>query len=283
MRVWLTLALLPLALAACHGPASVHPHAEVAIDDIGLLQQLIDTTPATSPERPELDFRLAVALDKRAASAVGSERDAACDRALAVYRAILDESGWRTYRRRDELLFWYAQGLANRGRGDASIAELERLVAEYPSSKLVLPARLAIAEQQHAGGDAAAAVSGYRLVASSGRGELARYARYRLAWAYFGLGDIASATAELVTVARMPGEDSVAQKLTASARADLVVMLAGRDPPDTLVNVRTLLAAAAADDPAVANDLLTALAREYCAQGKTDACTETQGALRRER
>src|SRR5471030_1866190 len=117
------LIAIAAVLAACH---AAKPRTAVDSDD---LERLVAATAETDGRRPELDFRLADDLERRARAA----HDAAPlrDRELAIYRHLVETPRWESYARMDEVQFWYAHALGASGRNAESAAVLERLLREH--------------------------------------------------------------------------------------------------------------------------------------------------------
>jgi hypothetical protein len=238
-----------VVVLGCGGPAKPAT-AQIGRDD---LQHALAAIPEEDPRRPDADFQVAEELDKLAREVTSAaDRDAFRDQELAIYRRVVDSARWRDYARRDEVLFWYANALSARGRRGDADAELTQLVAQYPSSKLRVQALIMLGDERFDRADVAGARSIYQQAVIGASGELLWYVRYRTAWCDFNLGDQQHALEQLTEIAR----SSASEKLTSTARADLVRMLASLDPAPDLDEVRMRISLAA--DPEIAAKMLDA-------------------------
>lgn len=255
----------PSAQIASAAPA---PRAPVG-DEVAMLERLFALTPETDSIRPDLDFRLADQLDRRATR---QHSDADRDRALALYAHAIDAPRWRAYKRRDELLFWYGQTLAERGRTADALAAFARVAAEYPASRHAAEAQVAIAETTFDAGDVAGALAGYRAVRADGAPDRALYVRYKIAWCEYNLGDYSSAVADFVAVASDTADRTpVHDKLATSARGDLVRVIA-TTPARALDTARTAFAQVAGGDSELRGTLFAELAAHECADPAIEPC-----------
>jgi len=206
--------LVLLALIAACGGTPVR-----ATDEIDALVRMQAAISTEDPQRPDLDFRLADALGKR--------HD---PREVDAYHAILVNPHWRAYARRDEVLFWYAHALATHDRAADSLAVLDELIADYPSSRYRADAFVTLGDAKFERGDIDGALLAYQAASFPADDERGWYARYRIAWCEFRLGDTARAATELGAIAQAPSSRSAArQKLIAQARKDLATLLGEDD------------------------------------------------------
>jgi TolA-binding protein len=116
-------------------------------------------------------------------------------------------------RQADETLLLVAHAYYRLGKPADAKTALQRLIRDFPESKLLDRAHYRLGEYAAAGGDAKAAAAEYRLVAQQWpESPLAPLALYALGWALFDQGDFAGAETAMDTVlAKYPQHKSAAR------------------------------------------------------------------------
>lgn len=112
-------------------------------------------------------------------------------RAVEAWRRLLARDP--RFVRADEVRFEIAQSLSDLGDVDAAIGEMERLVADFPLSRVVPAARIQIGEYRFDRGEFEAARAAYAAVAALPGSDRAAFAVYKLAWCDYRLGRLREA------------------------------------------------------------------------------------------
>jgi hypothetical protein len=181
--------------------AWIEPAQQKHVDQ---LQELIDATDPDDAEMPMLLHRLAV---------VHARRDDAAA-AIAVYRALVDDTRYRAYPQLDEALFELGRLL---GTDDDAVRIYERLLKDFPASSFVPHAYAGIGDHQYATGALDQAEPFYAKAASFTAAPIAGYARYMRGWVALRRDDLDGAAA-IFTALAVDGDPPLA----AAARLDLV-------------------------------------------------------------
>lgn len=188
--------------------AAAHAYRQ---DQIAILIDLIAQTPTNSPDRPEFMYRLAemyaqaqrlhrlqrvqaeIALASASSSAVRQQLTSTINTegqrekrdliaAIRVYNELVTDPAFAKYTKIDQAVFYYGYTLQSGGYIEEAIQQYDALRKNYPASKHVTDALLAIADHHFDGNRLAAAEPLYRqlLKFPSVRGY--PYAMYKLAW-----------------------------------------------------------------------------------------------------
>lgn len=282
-----TVMLLGAPLArAQEGAPGVEDRAEAArLESINRLRILIgDTTDARKPEMMlrlgELYVEEARALQQRGVAAQIAARDRCfdtpgCDpeqvaepaelaearawyeRAAKVYGQVL--ARWPEFERADEASASLATALAELGRPDDAAAELTRLVRTWPTSAQAPRAWLLLGEHWFDRDNPQKALVAYQHAASSADAEVRGYARYKLAWCWYNVGELDAAVATMTQVLDDRGD------LQDEALRDLVRFYADQGDVDGAERV-----VARHGRPELLRDALGRLAATSAEQGKLD-------------
>jgi tetratricopeptide (TPR) repeat protein len=135
--------------------------------------------------------------------ATQAEEDKRAQAALheAVKRYLEIANGpYQSWAKMDEVLFDLGRLLGEAGRAEAAREFWRRLVKDYPSSKYVPDGLLAFGDEAFAARDLQHASAFYEKVIASGDATLGEYARYKLGWVDYNLGDFKSALEAFVAV-----------------------------------------------------------------------------------
>lgn len=164
------------------------------------------------------------------------------DRALALYGKLLDARP--THARADEATFFRAQLLIQRAdltRDEApkeeATRELVRLVRTWPSSASVTDAYLLLGELYFERGEVMRALPAYQRAAADASFAQRDFARYKLAWCQYNVGEYAEGFATLREVVLSPATSPRAVTLQDEAVRDLVRFAADGDLEDDLEEV----------------------------------------------
>jgi tetratricopeptide (TPR) repeat protein len=148
--------------------------------------------------------------------------------ALDAYDEAVRDPSFATFARADEVLFGYAQLLAQAQRMADARVFYTRLLRDYPSSRYVPETFLAFAEHYFAAGDLEHAKQFYEQVRKFPKATSYHYATYKLAWLELNLARHAEALAMLVQVTR----DARDARLARAAALDLPRFYADAGRPD---------------------------------------------------
>lgn len=160
------------------------------------LEAFLEQEPATAPEMPDAMLRLAE-LQWEQARAQYLEAFAGWQRAggastgtpppqpdyrvsVALYQQILTR--YRDFERNDLVLFMLAFARAEAGSTDEALRLYRRILAEYPRSRFVPDAHMALAEARFVAGDYQGALAGFDQVLSFTESELFGLALFKSAW-----------------------------------------------------------------------------------------------------
>jgi TolA-binding protein len=168
---------------------------------IGLLEEFIRVEPEQAAEMPDALLRLAElkwevarasylqafgAWQQVPAENRGPEPVARYDESLALYDRILTRH--RAYPKYDFVLYMKAFLLVDSGRTDDALALYRRILAEFPRSRFVPDAHMAIAEAYFSGSfDYANALAEYEKVMEHRESELYDLALFKSAWCLWRL------------------------------------------------------------------------------------------------
>jgi TolA-binding protein len=140
--------------------------------------------------------------------------------AFDIYRVIL--KNYKDYHRRDEVLFVFAYSLVETGDSYEGLGTYRQLIKEFPGSRYVPDAYLAIGEYFFNTGEFLNAVKAYE-IASKYEGTKASFlAMYKLAWCYLRLSDKPKAREIMKHVA----SEAKSEKLRGRANRELVTVFA---------------------------------------------------------
>jgi cellulose synthase operon protein C len=118
--------------------------------------------------------------------------------AQAIYEEILRQ--YPDYNRLDEVIYRLGRGLIDAGKGAQAVGYLQRLVSNYPNSRYIPEAHLALGEfffeQQMTG----AARDNYLKVLEHKNYNNYDYALYKLGWVYYNLGEWRDAVNTFISV-----------------------------------------------------------------------------------
>jgi tetratricopeptide (TPR) repeat protein len=267
---------------------------EVHLEQAELLRGLIARTPdASADEKADYYIRLAeleakaqrfhrlqgteddIALGKETdpkrraqlAASVAQHRAAANAAVVAVietYRALVDNPGFAGTPHLDTATFYYAYTLDHAGHPDEARTAYERLLRNYPHSRFVVDAHLALADALFDAGRLAEAEPRYRKVLVFPAAAMYRYAQYKLGWVLLAQRRPQDALELFYQVALGTAQAADRQVLHRAAKHDFVRAYADIGRAD-----RALPAFQRVDgkDP---YGMLAALADLYLDQGKFD-------------
>lgn len=269
---WLGLLLSLALLPARAGGQPVTPDGggepqAVPIVQFKMLDRLIAVTGDSSPEKPDLLFRLAELFAQNEqyyrlkARELGEKRDSArqanklaetdrlvllqqdaqqhqqefSQQALTQLRQLASLPKYHSYHRLDEVLFKLAFLLAELKKEDEARAVYQRLISDYPGSRFLPHAYLALAEAAFASANLELAVKLYGMVLTFRDSPVYGYALYKRGWAFYNLQDYAAASqAFVVVIEKSAGSASQATSgalLAREARKDLVRVYAAFSKP----------------------------------------------------
>ncbi len=158
-----------LRLGELHAKAQRLHRLKGAEDEIALGK-------ATDPKRR-------VALAQSLATHRAAER-AALDATLETYRTLIEDPRFAGYPNLDAAVFGYAYTLQHAGpqTAKAALAAFGRLLKDFPRSRFVADAYLAIADAAYDAGQLGEATAGYQKVLKFPAAVMYRYAQYKLGW-----------------------------------------------------------------------------------------------------
>ena len=276
----------------------------VHADQEAILASLIASAPDSDPDKPDYYARLGelYAKQQRTARLLAVDADLAAARepdarakaklaaeasqqrehslqallgAARTYRALMANPAFASYAGMDTALFTYAYALRTAGRMPDARAVYDRLIKDYPASKYVVEAHLALGDDAFEAGDLAAAEARYAKVLAFPQASVYWYARYKLGWIQLDRRAPADALETFYAVAQGthgPGQD----QLHRAATHDFVRAYAEVGKADKA------LPAFRRVDAAGALGMLAALADLYVEQGKADRAIFTLRELMRE-
>lgn len=207
---------VPTAPVVKVAPAASTPAMRADLDrQLRALERVVGAAPSL-PEQ----LRLAELYQRRAVLAEPTEARRLHDQARAVLAAAVSVATNRTLPGFDAALLSYGTLLAEVDVAAGRKVMLE-LVKSFPSSPQVAAVYLHFAEHYFNAGDVARAEPFYRKVILLDRPETREYARYKLAWTEWNLGNGAEALAALVSVIGSDTSGDAADRLRSEARKDL--------------------------------------------------------------
>lgn len=168
----------------------------------------------------EVQTRLADLYQRRAAVSDPADAIQFRGQALAVLRAVVTNPGNRNAPGFDRALLQYGTLLFETDAVAGRKAMLD-LVKWFPRSPQVAHVYLHFGEHYFGLNDLSKANQFYRKVLALNLPETRDYARYKLAWVEFNLGNGAEAVSALMAVLRSAAPDDAAMRLRAEARKDL--------------------------------------------------------------
>ena len=196
------------------------------------------------------------------------------ERSIKLYRAILDN--YPQYQRADEATYYLASALQDIGRREEAVQEFTRLVRTYPESKFIPDAYVQIGEYYFDKNNAYKALIAYQKAARYKDSDKYAFAKYKLAWCYYNVGEYGKAIDTMKSV--------VAYSMTQQEGQDDKKRLTLQD--EALKDLVRFFADAGEMDEAYAyfnklgkKDLIRAmlkrLASTYFEQGKFEECIQT--------
>lgn len=226
-----------------------------------LLKKLIDNTPDSSPEKPELYYRMSEMFWERAsartirafdqeekclATARGESAQNACiarrkqgeadaqkdrDQAIKIYRAIV--KNFPNYPRLDGVLFALGYNYLRKGESEGAKKIFAALIRRYPKSPYMPDTLLNLGEIYFEAGEVESARKFYGKVAKVYRNSnVWGYAVYKLGWCYFNMGDYTNALRQFLAVIDHTKKQRGSKKSRLSLRKE-----AERDLVRTYVNI----------------------------------------------
>lgn len=226
-----------------------------------LLKQLIDNTPNSSPEKPELYYRMSEMFWERASArtinafddeekcmsaARGEQAEAKClaarkegeaaaqadrDQAIKIYRAIVQN--FPNYPKLDGVLFALGFNYLRKGEAEGAKKIFAALIRRYPKSPYMPDTLLNLGEIYFENGEVDAARKFYGKVAKVYRGSSVwGYAVYKLGWCYFNIGDFENALRQFLAVIEHTKKQEGSKKNRLSLQRE-----AERDLVRTYVNI----------------------------------------------
>lgn len=226
-----------------------------------LLRKLIEATPDSSPEKPELYYRMSEMFWERASAreirafdeeekclkaARGESADERClaqrkqgeaaaqkdrDQAIKIYRAIV--KNFPNYPRLDEVLFALGFNYMRKGETDGAKKIFAALIRRYPKSRKMPDTLLNLGEIYFENGEVESARKFYGKVAKVYRdSSVYGYAVYKLGWCYFNMGDYTNALRQFLAVIDYTKKQRGSKRSRISLRRE-----AERDLVRTYVNI----------------------------------------------
>lgn len=144
--------------------------------------------------------------------------------AQEIYKEILQQ--YPAYDRLDEVIYRLGRGLIDAGKGAEAVSFLQRLVKNYPNSKYLPDAQLALGEFFFEKGMFGAARDNYTSVIKYDDPRLHDYAMYKLAWVLFNQTELRESVNTFKKVVESSEERVGFQN---QAINDLVIVYAGID------------------------------------------------------
>jgi TolA-binding protein len=235
-------------------------------ESFNLLKKLIDATPNSSPEKPELYYRMSEMFWERASSrtirafdeeerclsaARGESAQNRCvakrkqgeaeaqadrDQAIKIYRAIVQN--FPNYPKLDGVLFALGYNYLRKGEAEGAKKIFAALIRRYPKSPYMPDTLLNLGEIYFEDGDVQAARKFYGKVAAVyKKSSVYGYSVYKLGWCFFNMGDYTNALRQFLAVidhtkkSRRGGKNRI--QLRKEAERDLVrtyVNIPGANP-----------------------------------------------------
>jgi tetratricopeptide (TPR) repeat protein len=228
---------------------------------IKTMQRLIKNTSDSDPEKPDLLFRLAELyaeqqryfnfrareLDEKIFTAQNNNDNATADKmkgqqadyqkkeqqwllaSVKQYLEVADHpEKYGKYKKMDEVLFYLAYLLTQVKKEDAARKYFKRLIKDYPKSKFIPDALLSFGEYFFEQKDLESALKFYERVLAYPDSRVFGYAKYKMGWVYYNLGDFKQAMATFIAVIELTekgGGSSIKQNriaLQKEAKKDVV-------------------------------------------------------------
>ena len=197
----------------------------------------------TKPEEPQADY----------------------SKALEEYKALLKE--FPNYERIDEVMFYYGRGLIAADKKKEGASYMLRLTKEYPKSKYVTPAYLAVAEYYFDNDLLFAAKTNYLKVLETPKATEYPYALYKLGYVYYNLREYEDSIKSFKQVVDLSkGQDK--RKIYFTEQAYAAMTLAFAEVEDGWKRARDYFREVGGDE--LATTRLEAIAKIYGNQDKTD-------------
>lgn len=219
-------------------------------------------------ETRNMEYLRARAHYNQCLEAAGQGTASSCDEPVAnysepqeIYKEILTQ--FPAYTRLDEVIYRLGDGLIEAGKGSEAVSYLQRLVANYPNSKFLPDANLALAEFFFKQEILGAARDKYLAVLEFKNNPNYDFAMYKLAWVYFNQGEYQQS---VDTFKKVVERSNTQLGFQDQAINDMVVAYAEID--DGWKEVRDYLTKKR--DQAFAYKKLGQMAQLYEGQGKSD-------------
>jgi tetratricopeptide (TPR) repeat protein len=204
-----------------------------------ILAQLIDSTPdSEAEEKADYYFRLGelyakqhrywriktieLAANPREANLAASKSKEYLLKTVKAYKGLTDNEAFRTYPKLDLALFYYGYTLQSGKYMKEARAVYDKLLKNYPNSKLVPEAHLAFADYYFESGQLADADARYKQVLKFPKGTAYVYALYKLGWVHLMLERNQEAIEAFFRVVSATRNDAKQAALHAAARNDFV-------------------------------------------------------------
>ncbi len=173
------------------------------------------------------------------------------ERSLVLYGKLLE--GYPDYARADEVTWAYARTLVEVGRDDEANVLLTRLVKTWPESRHVADAYVLVGEYWFERDEVYKALTAYQRAATYRTHEKSVFARYKVAWCHYNLGEPDVALGYLREVIEAPADPArmalrdeaigdYVRFFAETGRTDLASDLARHVPPDVLLGLEESLA-----------------------------------------
>lgn len=206
-------------------------------------QKFMEGTLKARPEDPEADY----------------------SKALEEYKTLLKE--FPNYERIDEVMFYYGRGLIAAEKKKEGASYMLRLTKEYPKSRYVTPAYLAVAEYYFDNDLLFAAKTNYLKVLENPKATEYPYALYKLGYVYYNLREYEDSIKSFKQVVDLSkGQDS--RKVYFTEQAYSAMTLAFAEVEDGWKRARDYFREVGGDE--LATRQLEAIARVYGNQDKTE-------------
>lgn len=184
--------------------------------------------------------------------------------AVKAYSAIAGNEKYKTYARIDEVIFYFAFTLQQAGRGADARKLYQRLTKEYPDSKFVPDAYVALADFYFEEGNLVDAEKFYDKVLKFPRHSLYPYALYKKGWVMFNQGKPKESYAAWSKVAELTQQKKGQESLNRAAKKDCVRAYAEFGTAEMAFKAFQRI------DASYAQKMLEILAQLYIEQGKMD-------------
>ncbi len=166
------------------------PDLGVQVDDamIGEYRRGSDTLPDSDPDKPSYLLKLADAhaaryrQARKAGARSKPAAEAALVRAVKAYSAVTSNQAFARFAKLDEAIGRLAVLLEDSGQQDNALLAYRRLVKEFPRSRYVADAVLALSEQAFYQGKLDEAEAGYAKLAAVTTSPAHAYVRYMTGW-----------------------------------------------------------------------------------------------------